>query len=290
MVISLPPLVLLPYFRAVPWNAVPLDGATATQLNQGFAGLNAALDGLAGNSLITAQEAAKRKVSYQAGQNPVLMFDRDLEDLGPKFDILVAVQAITVAQRQALEPYRQSRPATSSDLPILTAATVIGTGSAQAPIGIVLPIGDQYVLSANEVTKTVTARATFNQTIQGVVSQVNAQAGSTVLTIVDVQPAFADLFGLTPAVATQLALGMGTQSSVDAVSAQADGRLGIEVNGVNLAPDFSPNGVFSVDGIHPNPRGHAIIANLIIDAMAAAYGTNIPKVDVLAKRGILGVF
>ena len=287
MVVSLPPLVLLPYFRAVRWNAIPLDAATASQLNTGFAGLNAALDGLAGNGLITPAEAAKRKVTYQAGQNPVLMFDKDLEDLGPKFDILVAAQAITPAQRQGLEPYRQSRPATSSDLPVLTAARVIGTGSPAAPNGIVIPLADQYVLSANEVVKTVTARATYNQVIQGVVNQINAGPAGTVLTIVDVQPFFADLFGLSDALVTQLALGMGTQSSINAARAAADGRLGIEVNGVNLAPDFSPNGIFSVDGVHPNPRGHAILANIIIDAMAAAYGTSIPRIDVLAKRGIL---
>ncbi|WP_421978489.1 SGNH/GDSL hydrolase family protein [Roseivirga seohaensis] len=293
IVMTLPPLVVLPYFRAVKWNAIPLDQATADQLNTAFAGLNAALNGLAAYNLISSAEAAKRKVTYQAGPNAILMHDKDLEDLGPKFDALVGAQAITAAQRQALEPYRQSRPATSSDLPVLSAATVLGTGT--APIGLAIPIEDKYILSANEVVKTVTARATFNQTIKGVVDQINAGAGATVITLVDVQPKFADLFGLDAATVDQLALGLGTQSSIAAVKAEADGQivngvnigLGIKVNGTNLAPDFSPNGVFSTDGIHPNPRGHAIIANLILSAMRTAYGVDIPDVDVLAQRGIL---
>tara|TARA_R110001592_G_scaffold108191_1_gene302627 strand:+ start:5831 stop:7438 length:1608 start_codon:yes stop_codon:yes gene_type:complete len=286
IVVTLPPLVLLPYFRAVKWNAVPLDAANATALNSAFAGLNAALDGLASFRLITTAEAAKRKVTYQAGpNNAILMHDKDLEDLGPKFDALLGAQAITAAQRAGLEPYRQSRPATSSDLPVLTAATVLGTGA--APIGVAIPIADKYVLSANEVVKTVTARATFNQTIKGVVDLINSGPGGTVITIVDVQPKFADLFGLNDALVTQLALGLGTQASIAAVKAEADGVLGIKVNGTNLAPDFGPNGVFSTDGIHPNPRGHAIIANLILSAMRTAYGVDIPDVDVLAQRGIL---
>ena len=300
IVMTLPPLVVLPYFRAVKWNAIPLDQATADQLNTALQGVNAALFGLTQlpapfNTVYGISEAEynKRKIAYAAGPNPILMHDKDLADLGPNFDFLLASQQITAAQRQALEPYRQSRPATSSDLPVLSAATVLGTGT--APIGLAIPIEDKYILSANEVVKTVTARATFNQTIKGVVDQINAGAGATVITLVDVQPKFADLFGLDAATVDQLALGLGTQSSIAAVKAEADGQivngvnigLGIKVNGTNLAPDFSPNGVFSTDGIHPNPRGHAIIANLILSAMRTAYGVDIPDVDVLAQRGIL---
>tara|TARA_R110000823_G_scaffold295431_4_gene414986 strand:+ start:217638 stop:219263 length:1626 start_codon:yes stop_codon:yes gene_type:complete len=292
VVMTLPPLVLLPYFRAVKWNVAALDAATAEQLNTALQGVNAALFGLTQlpapfNTVYGISEAEynKRKIAYAAGPNPILMHDKDLADLGPNFDFLLASQQITAAQRQALEPYRQSRPATSSDLPVLTAATVIGTGA--APIGLAVPIADKYVLSANEVVKTVTARATFNQIIKGVVAQINEGAGATVITLVDVQPKFADLFGLNNALVTQLALGLGDPDSIAAVKAEADGVLGIKVNGTNLAPDFSPNGVFSTDGIHPNPRGHAIIANLILSAMRTAYGVEIPDVDVLAQRGIL---
>lgn len=297
IVVSIPPLVLAPYFRAVRWNAIPLDAATATQLNTGLAGVNAALTGLTRlpapfNAVfgISEDEAAKRRISYRAGQNAVLMYDKDLQDLGPNFDFLVAAQQITPAQRAALEPYRQSRPATSSDLPTFLAASEIGRvigGNASLLSGISVPIGDRFVLSANEVVKTVTARATYNGIIKGVVDQINSQAAGAI-TIVDVQPTFADLFGLTPALAQQLALGLGLDAGAAAASqARADGTLGISIEGKTLAPDFGPNGVFSVDGIHPNPRGSAIIANLIIEKMNATYGSTIPTVGVLAKRGIL---
>lgn len=297
VVVSIPPLVLAPYFRAVRWNAIPLDAATATQLNTGLAGVNAALTGLTilpspFNAAfgISEAEAAKRRISYSAGQNAVLMFDKDLQDLGPNFDFLVAAQRITPAQRAALEPYRQSRPTTSSDLPTFLAAGEIGRvigGNASLLSGISIPIGDRFILSGNEVVRTVTARATFNGILKGVVDQINSQAPGAI-TIVDVQPTFADLFGLTPALAQQLALGLGLDAGAAAASqARADGALGIRIEGKTLAPDFGPNGVFSVDGIHPNPRGSAIIANLIIEKMNATYGSTIPTISVLAKRGIL---
>ena len=283
MVLNLPPIVLAPFFRAVPYNPIPLDAATATVLNGAFAGYNQILNVLAAQMLISADEAAARQVTFQAGNNPLLMADDALTDIGPMLDALLGGGFIDAAQRAALEPYRLARQATPNDLPTLRAATEINRdvlGNGQLLSGISWPIGDEFVLSASEVVTTVTARATFNAIIDGVVAQINAGAGATRIRIVDVHPLFADLFGLDAATATALAL---TPAGV----AGADGSLGIEVEGTTLAPDFSPNGVTSTDGIHPNPRGHALIANVVIDAMNQAYGANIPRVQVLPLRGVI---
>ncbi|WP_420387034.1 hypothetical protein [Roseivirga sp.] len=304
VVLTLPPMVLLPYFRAVPYNAIPMDNqALVDQLNAGFAGLNRALDGLVQVSQasplvnVSQAEADARKVSYALGANPILMEDDALVDYdrpGGEFDILLALNLITPAERQALAPYGQSRPATSDDLPTLVSATSLGTtvgGSATAIIGVTVPAADNLILSASEVQTVVGTRATFNATIAGVVAGINAQANGSI-TLVDVQPAFADLFGLSPALASFLIdPTSGANAALAAMAAaaadQADGVLGIEVDGQNLRPDFAPNGVFSTDGIHPNPRGAGIIANLIIDALNTSRGADIPRVNVIALRGII---
>lgn len=300
VVLTIPQIILAPFFRAVPYNSIPMtDQATVDQLNNAFAGLNAALDGLAQFSLLTTEQANARKVSYQLGANPILMFDDALTDIGPLFDALVGANAITPAQRTALEPFRQSRPATSDDLPVLTAATALGqplvVGGVPQPtaiVGVSYPAPDNLILSASEVQTVVGTRATFNATIAGVVAGVNQAAGAEVITLVDVQPTFADVAGLDAATAQFLVdPTMGTNAALAsmgaAAAAAADGELGIRVNGVNLAPDFGPNGIFSTDGIHPNPRGYAIIANLVIDALNASKGSTIPSVNVLALRGVI---
>lgn len=46
-----------------------------------------------------------------------------------------------------------------------------------------------------------------------------------------------------------------------------------------------PNGAFSVDGIHPNARAHAFIANLIIEGINEKWGANIPKANPNAYPG-----
>lgn len=299
VVMTIPQIILAPFFRAVPYNAIPMtDQATVDQLNGAFAGLNAALDGLAQFQLLTVEQANARKVSYALGANPILMYDDALTDIGPLFDALLGAGAITAGQRAALDPYRQSRPATSSDLPTLSAATSLGQplviGGVPQPtavIGVSYPAPDNLILSASEVQTVVGTRATFNATIAGVVAGIN-QSAPGALTLVDVQPTFVDLAGLDAATARFLVdptnganaalAAMGT-----AAVAAVDEELGIRVGGVNLAPDFSPNGVFSTDGVHLNPRGYAIVANLIIDALNASKGASIPSINVLALRGVI---
>lgn len=299
--LTVPLIVTIPYFRAVPFNAIPLDEATATQLNAAFAGFNQVLDVLVAQSLISQEDADARRVSYQAGSNPILMADEYLTDLGPFFDALAGLGAITPEQRAGLEPYRQSRPATSDDLPTLASAAVLGTtvgGNPLAVIGVSLPAEDRLILSAREVQIVVAQRALINATIAGVVAGINQQAGAEVISLVDVQPAMADLAGLDPQTAAALvdpSLIPGSpfppipalREMANNAAARADGSLGIMIQGVNLAPDFSPNGVYSVDGIHPNPRGAGLFGNEIIGVINARRGASIPSIDVLALRGIL---
>jgi len=45
------------------------------------------------------------------------------------------------------------------------------------------------------------------------------------------------------------------------------------------------NTAFSLDGIHPNNGGHAIIANAFIDVINKAFGLNIPLVDTAEFSG-----
>ncbi len=300
VVMTLPPMVVIPFFRAVPYNSIPMtDQATVDQLNAGFAGLNAALDGLAQFQLLSAADANARKVSYALGANPILMHDDALTDIGPLFDVLVGANAITAAQRAQLEPFRKSRPATADDLPTLSSATQLGQplvvgGVPQANliIGVSYPAPDNLILSKSEVATVVGTRATYNATIAAVVAGINQAAGSEVITLVDVQPTLVDLFGLSADAARFLIDPSRGGNAVlaamgEAAAAKADGTLGIRVGGTNLAPDFSPNGVFSTDGVHLNPRGYGIVANLIIEALNANKGSTIPAVNVLALRGVI---
>ncbi|RDV12559.1 SGNH/GDSL hydrolase family protein [Pontibacter diazotrophicus] len=56
---------------------------------------------------------------------------------------------------------------------------------------------------------------------------------------------------------------------------------------VTYAPVFVSGNLFSLDGIHPTPRGYAILANEMIKTINAEYNANIPTVDVSQYRAVL---
>jgi len=62
---------------------------------------------------------------------------------------------------------------------------------------------------------------------------------------------------------------------------------GFSENGVDLSAKFIEGGVFSLDGVHPNPKGYAIIANKFIEAINFKYKSNVPRVDVNQYKAIL---
>ena len=62
---------------------------------------------------------------------------------------------------------------------------------------------------------------------------------------------------------------------------------GLIFDGVKFNPTFISGGLFSTDGIHLNPRGNAILANIFIQAINAKYGANIPQVSVTNYRGLI---
>ena len=266
VIVNIPPILALPVFRAVPYNPVPLDETTAATLNAAFTGFNDALNGLVSISQITANEANRRRVTYAAGNNPLLIFDEDLEDLGDKFDMLLMAGAINAGERAALQPFVQARPATSDDLVILTASTEIGRDlNPSMPDtflnGISVPFGDEYILTLEEQSAINDRFLSFNTTIANA-----AIANSDRVALYNTNTPdglFLDIFGAS------------------------DGIIGAEIDGFNYQPDFTPNGVFSTDAVHPNPKGHAIIANEIIAVINASFGANVPKIDIVPFRTVL---
>lgn len=270
VVANIPPLIAVPYFRAVPYNAVELTNpAEIAGLNQAFGGLHDALDAIVEFLGHDEEDAERRKVSYESGNNPILIVDTNLEDLGPKFDQL----GLDPEDRAALEPYVQSRPMETdlpgigSELVLLSAAQVLGTPAdpenPQSITGVVVPLAPQYTLTAENIVEIETARGTFNAIIEGVVG--NANASETRIAFYDTndaESAFSDIFGLD-----------GSQP-------------GIEIEGTFLQPDFSPNGVFSTDAVHPNARGNAILVNEFIRVIEDTFDAVIPDVNVLRLPGV----
>ncbi len=286
-VVSTVPFVLYtPYFRAVTWDAIALDNATATQANAGLAAVNGAIQGLVTAGLITQTDADERAISYSEGNNPILVHDDDLADLGPFFDILQGAGQIDAAQRAALTPYEQARPLRSDELVTFTAATLLGSEAdgdntvPDTPIGVVIPLGYDFPTGANSSGD----RFFLDTAEQGLIAQRIGEFNGVIATAVAGSGGRFVLHDMNRGI-PGLSIESGTGFFADLFG--LDGSLGVEEEGITLLPDFSPNGIFSTDGIHPNQRGYALIANEILDVISEEFGATLPRVDVLGKPSVI---
>ncbi|MCB2378691.1 SGNH/GDSL hydrolase family protein [Hymenobacter sp. BT635] len=62
---------------------------------------------------------------------------------------------------------------------------------------------------------------------------------------------------------------------------------GFAINGTNNTAGFIAGNLFSLDGVHPTPRGYAVIANEMIKAINAKYGSSLQAVNPNAYRAII---
>ena len=76
------------------------------------------------------------------------------------------------------------------------------------------------------------------------------------------------------------AAGAASVPVVDANAVMADLADGYVISGLEFSADFLTGGVFSLDGVHPNSMGYALIANEFITVINENYDMNIPLVDI----------
>jgi len=134
------------------------------------------------------------------------------------------------------------RQATAADLLVLPAASFIGTlavpGNPLTVNGVAVPLADKWVLTPQEQAEIKTAIDGYNAIIK-------AAATSKGLAFFD-----ANLY------MQQLA-----------TTGITDGKF-------TVSSRLVTGGVFSLDGVHPNPRGFALLSNLMMKTLDATYGSN----------------
>jgi hypothetical protein len=247
VVANIPDVTSLPFFSTVVFNPIPLDATTAAGLTSQLAvNYNAFLDGMVANQVITADEAAKRKLAYIAGKNPILINDETLTNLEPYMEGPYA----------GLKPYAIARQTTKDDLICLTAGSYIGAVLAPNVVnGVSAPLtnttsantqalkGDDLVLIPQEITQIQSSITAFNGIIKTA-----ADANSARLAFVDANAILASLK-----------------------------TSGAEVNGATITASISPPfGGFGLDGVYPNARGNGFLANAFITAINAKFRSSIP--------------
>jgi len=154
VVTTVPDITSLSHFTTVPHNVIPLDAATAGALNSAYAAYNGGLLQAQSFDLISADEVAKRTISFiEAQDNAVVIEDEYLTNLSGI----------------GLPSYRQ---ATADDLFVLPSSSFIGTeavpGNPLTVNGVAIPLADRWVLTPEEQAAIAQATDAYNATITSV--------------------------------------------------------------------------------------------------------------------------
>jgi lysophospholipase L1-like esterase len=250
VVCTIPSVTSIPYFTTVPVKALP---AEATSGNATAIGLYQFLAAVSGGRISPLSTAAGTK-------NPVLIRDESLTDIGPTIQaaaastpfapFAAALGALYGKARHA--KYNDNNPNDpSNDLIVLPASSIIGqpnpAGTAPFNVnGVTLPLANKWVLTASEKARVAAATTAYNTSIIAIANTKN-------LAVADMN-----------AVMNKLVSG-----------------LKIETNSIYTANYFSGSAtegqvLFSLDGVHPNARGYAVIANEIIKTINAKYKSTLP--------------
>jgi hypothetical protein len=115
-------------------------------------------------------------------------------------------------------------------------------------LGVTFPMPDRYILLPTEVAEIKTYTDAYNTTIEAA------------------------------AIANGLAI-FNAKAVMDQLT-----TTGVNANGYTLTSTYVTGGAFSLDGIHPSPRGYALIANKFIEAINAKYGSNLKGVSLFDYR------
>lgn len=117
-------------------------------------------------------------------------------------------------------------------------------------MGSIFPFRDEFVLTSEEQETLKEKINGYNQVIRNLANDFN-------LALVETNTAYHKLFS------------------------------GFTYNGVSLSAQFVTGGAFSLDGIHLNPRGNAILTNEFIKAINQKFNTTIPLLNPLNYKGVL---
>lgn len=234
VVTNVPYITSLAHFTTVPYNPVPLDAGTAAVVNNAYAAYNAGV---------------AQAFAYLVGIGAVSQADADVEiakrtimfEASESNAVVIMDEDLT--DLTAINPQLVSmRQATADDLLVLPASSFIGTeavpGNPLTVNGVAIPLADKWVLTPEEQQAIKTATDAYNVTIESV-------ANANGLAMVDFKSILIEA-----------------------------STTGIASGNYILNTSLVTGGLISLDGVHLTSRGYAVMANEMMRAIDATYGSN----------------
>jgi hypothetical protein len=254
----------IPYVTSIPnFTTVPFNPLTASSLGLGIPAngvatirtLNTNLYGPLSAALALAGESSRIKRLSETSANPLLIFDRSLVSKATEISTNLQSLGFPAATAGAFGAiYGQVRQTTKDDLVLLGTQSVISKANPLTPaplaaqglnrFGVTSPLRDKDILTVTEIADLRTAVDGYNVTIKGLAESKGL--------------AFVDTNLILQNVSRGLPIG----------------------GGYTISSSYVVGGAFSYDGVHPSPRGYALLANEFLKSINAKYGSTFRMYDL----------
>lgn len=252
---NLPSVSSIPFFNTVPNNALVLNKEQAASLTNFFK----AYEAIAKTQIGTL--AAQYKITFNEGANKFLI----KTDVTPE-NPLGFRQAddkelvLLTIDRSKIMTQGYGSVALSPELMTVLGKLATGIDITPQEAGLVLaavnPLEDKDILDNSELIIIERAQKAYNSTIEKIAEEKG-------LALVDMN---------------KIMTGISNNGYTD--------TDGVVYNADYFSPATVSSVIFSLDGVHPNPRGYAIMANEFTKAINKKYKSTIPLIRISSKQGI----
>lgn len=256
VIANLPYVTTLPYFYVIKYDQLAQSDLTVNGVSQ-IGALNAQLYGPLHNALAYLGQGDRINLLSTTGNNPMVMVDETLPNLATSLAAVLQGGGLDAQTAGYLgQVFGQARQTKPTDLICLSAATRIGQAPSTAidgvsslspllsKLGVTFPLPDRYILVPTEVDEIKAATDSYNAIIE-------AAAATYDVAFVNAKD-----------VMTQLT------------------TTGIVDGAYTMTATYVTGNAFSLDGIHPSPKGYALIANKFLKAINIKYGSNFKGVNL----------
>ena len=241
VIATLPYISDLPFFYFRQYNFMLLGGSRLSQARNLATPFNMAV--------------FAHNIEPDNEKRPVIDFNDNGATLYPQ-PLVVVDESLCDAVYPDGSPLPKIRQLTDGELVLFT---ISETAVNQGDLGSIIPVGEEFYLTKNQVHELRTRIDLYNQVINALADEYNGR-----LVVVDLNSIIHEI---------------SETGKIDAWG-QISTQEQFDFNGVLLGARLGFNSIFSLDALHFNPRGNAFIANQFIQKMNDNFGSNIPLIDI----------
>ncbi|MBE9510216.1 MAG: hypothetical protein IMY71_04995 [Bacteroidetes bacterium] len=241
VIANLPYISDLPFFYFRQYNFMRLSGSRLTQARSFTTPFNLAV---IAHNMVPDNE-----------MRPMIDFNDNGATLYPQ-PLVVVDESLCDAVYPDGSTLSKIRQLTEGELVLLT---ISEEEVNQGDLGSIIPVGQEFYLSENQLHELRIRINSYNHVINALADEYNGR-----IVVVDLNSIIHEI-SMT-----------GKINAWGQISTQEQ----FDFNGVPLGARLGYNSIFSLDGLHFNPRGNTFVANRFIQRINDNFGSNIPLIDV----------